>query len=80
MTTQTEYTKYIYSTQPKLLPVQRADGWPDDSLLRSLGFDPEDEELWIGELTADWKGHKKGATVISGLMLEGYPLAIEKDK
>ena len=68
---------YTYSN-PNNLPVEEGNSYtPDEELLESLGFSPEDEELWLGTLTEDWNGRAKGSTVISGLTCEGHPFAVE---
>lgn len=72
------YRKYTYAN-PEALPLEDSSvgDFPDDALLASLGFDPNDEELTISELAEAWNGHKAGARVISGIFVEGAPFAVE---
>ena len=72
------YRKYTFGNSPEKLPRQDTEqNFPDEDTLVALGFNPKDEELCYCELSADWNGHKAGATVILTLTITGYDFAVE---
>lgn len=73
------FTRYTYSN-PHTLPVNWARGVGGADFIAAVaraGFDPNDDEVSTGELTRDWNGHRRGALVVSGLLVEGHPFAVE---
>jgi hypothetical protein len=49
----------------------------DDEEIKSAGFDLNDEEISLCRLAQDWNGHPRGARVVTGLTVQGYPFAVE---
>ena len=72
-------TKYVYGTDPSLVPLSDSDGW-DDEIIKAAGFDPNDEEVAVCTLVEDWNGHKEGATVVTGCTVEGHPFAVVEEE
>lgn len=66
-----------YHWGPKTdIPVDFDIGWVDEVTISSAGFNPNDEELVIGELTEEWDHNPTGSLVISGLSVEGHPFTV----
>jgi hypothetical protein len=77
--TQYYFDTYTYSTNPDMLPVNWEESMVDDydEIVKSAGFNPEDEEVSVGYLKKDWNGHQKGAIVVSEMTEEGHSFAVE---
>ena len=72
------FAHYTYGDSPELLPLEDYSGGSAyDELVASAGFDPEDAEIVVCQLAANWNGHRAGAVVITGLTAEGHPFAVE---
>lgn len=76
-----KFTSYVYA-QPEAIPTTeegRAVPQGDRYLkaVRAAGFDPEDPEVSMVRLSAAWNGHRKGALVVTGLTISGYPFAVQ---
>jgi hypothetical protein len=75
------FARYTHHN-PEALPVDwAADDVPDgddyDPVVSAAGFDPDDEEIGMGRLTADWHGHQAGVLVVSEATCEGHGFAVE---
>jgi hypothetical protein len=68
------FRSYTYSNSPNLLPLEEAE-WSEEVVV-AAGFDPDDEEISVCRLTADWKGHPAGSLVVTGLTVSGHPFAV----
>ena len=69
--------RFTWGNRPDLLPVNwEAEPFVSEDLVRRAGFGPSDHELGFGELVESWNGNRKGAIIISGCTIEGYPFAI----
>ena len=75
------FRRYTYAN-PDQLPVGQ-DGFLGDhewdDVCASAGFDPADDEVGTGNLTAAWNGHPAGALVVSGCTVEGHPFAVSNE-
>lgn len=65
-------TSYPYTSS---FPEHKEIDWDVQHILL-CNEDPEDEELWVGELTQPWKDHPKGSIIVGGLSQQGYPFYI----
>lgn len=73
-----KFEHYTFGNDPMTLPYGELDKDVDfDDVIKHAGEDPEDEEIWLGQLTADWHGHKKGSFVVGGLTISGYKFHVE---
>ena len=80
--------KYRYGNTPGNVPLDDVSvvglpaGQTWEEICRASGFDPDDEEISITCLTADWSStgqqpwHKAGDYVVTGLVVEGHPFAV----
>ena len=72
------FSRYASANPLELLPLKDTEvDSPDDDILMSLGFDPQDEQLYYKELSIDWKGHKAGDIVILTLTQPGSFFVVE---
>ena len=65
------------STLTGLLPLVAWDSHEGDyaAICKAAGFNPNDEEVAIGTLRADYAGLPKGTLIVSGQTTEGAPFA-----
>jgi len=71
-----KFKKYIYN-QPELLPLSEPFYLENyDEIVTDAGFNPQDEEVIMCELTEDWNDHSVGSLVITGLTVTGHPFTI----
>lgn len=71
------WKQYTFGPCPNLLPIAETD-W-DTAAVKAAGFDPEDEEVSVCELTDEWNDHPRGSRVVLGMTATGHPFAIEMD-
>ena len=71
-----KFKRYTYHC-PELLPVQNTEERIEAKVYQAAGFDPKDEEVWVGRLISDWEEHPTGALVLSGLTSSGHSFAVE---
>jgi len=72
------FKKYTYGNNPNELPLSEPfyiEGY--DEFITNAGFEPNNEEVILCELTKEWNGYTKGTKVITGIQLAGCPFVVE---
>jgi hypothetical protein len=78
-------TRYVYGADPSEIPLGTTleggtilDGTCLDwrAVVQEAGFDPDDHEVSITRLTANWRGHPAGSLVVTEMTVEGHSFAV----